>query len=124
MLRAGAQGYIMKSEGGAKLLKAVRQILQGRPYISERLSARILDVFSGHRSQVGDPALSALTDRELRVFELLGQGKSTRKIAAELEVDMRTIETYRARIREKLQIAEPDQLLPAAIAWVHSRDST
>ncbi len=117
VLRAGAQGYIMKSEGGARLLKAIRQVLQGRPYVSERLSARILDVFAGHRSQVGDPALSALTDREFEIFQHMSRGLSTKEVGQLLHLSPKTVETHRQHIKEKLKCTTGSELTQYAVRW-------
>jgi DNA-binding NarL/FixJ family response regulator len=116
-LRAGARGYITKQEATRKILLAVRTVLAGDVYLSERLAARIATIaLSGPALQSG-PAITRLTDRELRVFELIGQGRSTRQIAAALYVDMSTVETYRARIKDKLKLRNASELLQHAIRW-------
>jgi DNA-binding NarL/FixJ family response regulator len=120
VIRAGARGYIAKHEASKMVLKAIRTVLEGNIFLSEAQIATLTEKISGHsRSQVGF-ALDALTDRELRVFQLLGQGVATRKIAQQLGLDMRTIETYRARIKRKLRLASGYELLQHAIRWVES----
>src|SRR5215475_7110144 len=81
VLRAGGRGYIMKQEGGKKLMQAIRQVLSGQIYVSESMSAKILEIFSGRRSQAADSPLEQLSDREFEVFQLIGEGKATREIA-------------------------------------------
>src|SRR6266478_8163388 len=84
VLRAGGGGYIMKQEGGKKLMQAIRQILSGKIYVSEKISAKILEIFSGRRPQGGDSPMEQLSDREFEVFQMIGQGKATREIADHL----------------------------------------
>ncbi|HOB32733.1 MAG TPA: response regulator transcription factor, partial [Verrucomicrobiota bacterium] len=80
ILRAGARGYIMKQEGGKKLMEAIRHVLAGNIYVSEKMSGKILEIFSGQRDTGGSP-VARLTDREFEVFQLIGEGKGTRQIA-------------------------------------------
>src|SRR5215471_5413948 len=84
VLRAGGRGYIMKQEGGKKLMQAIRQVLSGQIYVSEKISAKILELFCGHRTEKAHSPLEQLSDREFEVFELIGQGKATRQIAQRL----------------------------------------
>lgn len=83
-LRAGARGYIMKNEGGEKLVEAIRQVLQGKIYVSENMSGKVLEIFSGRRRRADDTTIGKLTDREFEVFRLLGQGLTTREIGQQL----------------------------------------
>ena len=115
-LRAGARGYITKQEATRKVMQAIRAVLQGNIYLSEKLLSRLTAKIVGRRSP-GGLAVDALTDRELRVFEMLGQGHSTRQIARQLRLHMRTIETYRARIKQKLHLNGASDLLQHAIRW-------
>src|SRR5690606_12159911 len=85
VLRAGAQGYIMKHEGGRKVMDAIRRVLDGDIYVSEAMSGKILEMFSGRRPPTGDP-VKALSDRQFEVFQMIGQGKGTRHIAQDLNV--------------------------------------
>ena len=120
VIRAGARGYITKQEATKKIMLAIRTILNGDIYLSERMAAQIAAAAVG--GVRGKPALpiDRLSDRELRVFEMIGQGNSTRQIADELCLDMRTIETYRARIKEKLNLRDANELLQFAIRWMQS----
>src|SRR6266700_6601277 len=101
VLRAGGRGYIMKQEGGKKLMEAIRQVLSGQIYVSEKMSAKILESFSGRRSPGAETPLERLSDREFEVFELIGQGKATREIADHLHLSVKTVEVHRANIRKK-----------------------
>ncbi len=117
-VRAGARGYITKQEATTKVMVAIRQILNGEIYWSERAAAKVA-------SKIAGPAVPAaaafpvdcLTDRELQVFELIGAGRSTRQISAALHIDVSTVETYRARIKEKLNLKDALALLQYAIRW-------
>lgn len=123
VLRAGALGYITKQEASGKVLSAVRQVLRGQVYLSESMSARIVrNMVLGQRDTSTSP-MERLTDRELEVFQLIGKGLSTRRIAEELRVGIKTVESYRARIKQKLQLEDGTQLLQHATQWVHSLES-
>lgn len=116
-LRAGAQGYIMKQEATEKVLVAVRRILSHEIYISERIANRMLQRYIGSRA-VGRPSsISDLTDRELEVFRLIGEGHSTRQIAEELHISVKTVESYQAHIKEKLSLRSARELVQHAIQW-------
>jgi DNA-binding NarL/FixJ family response regulator len=116
VLRAGGRGYIMKQEGGKKLMRAIRQVLGGQIYVSERISAKILESFSGHRADSHSP-VEKLSDREFEVFQLLGQGEGTRQIASRLHLSIKTVEVHRANIRKKLELATGAELVRYAIRW-------
>ena len=121
VIRAGARGYITKQEATRKIMLAIRTILNGDIYLSERAAAHIAANSVGQpRTATGLP-LEELSDRELRVFELIGEGKGTRQIADELHVHVRTIETYRARIKEKFHLEDSNQLRQHAIRWIQAR---
>lgn len=120
VLRAGAQGYIMKSEGGAKLVHAIRQVLQGRIYLSEEMSGRLMAKFTGHRGNESE--LGQLTDREFEVFTLLGQGLTAKEIGQRLHVSVKTVETHRLHLREKLHIKTGPALIKYAMRWAGSQD--
>ncbi len=115
VLRAGARGYITK-----KILSAIRQVLAGQIYISEKMASRMVHKMVLGRVQEQKSPIERLTDRELEVFQLIGRGHGTRKIAAELHLGIKTVESYRARIKEKLKLEDGTQLLQQAIQWVHS----
>jgi DNA-binding NarL/FixJ family response regulator len=114
-LRAGANGYIMKQEATEKVLIAIRRILQGKVYLSEGLTNRMLEQYVyGATSSKNDP-LSKLSDRELEVFRLIGAGHGTRQIADELHVSIKTVESYQAHIKEKLGLRNARELVQHAI---------
>lgn len=115
-LRAGARGYLMKSAGGEELVKAIRQVLAGKVYVSQELSARILDNMSGAGKKPAG-VLSVLSDREFEVFQLVGEGLTTREIALRLHISGKTVETHRLKIREKLGLKTPPQLTKYAVRW-------
>jgi DNA-binding NarL/FixJ family response regulator len=117
MLRAGARGYIMKQEGGKELLAAIRQILRGQIYVSGKISARILELFSGQRQEGADSPVERLSDREFEVFQLIGDGKGTREIAGHLNLSVKTIEVHRANIKEKLRLKTATELVRYAVRW-------
>ena len=119
VLRAGGRGYIMKQEGGKKLLSAIRDVLAGKTYVSEKISARILDIFSGRPSETASP-VERLTDREFEVFQLIGQGLSTKEIADKLHVSAKTIEVHRVNIKQKINVATAPELIRFAVRWAES----
>ncbi|MGA3179133.1 MAG: response regulator transcription factor [Verrucomicrobiota bacterium] len=120
VLRAGAKGYITKQEATKKILLAIRQVLSGQIYVSEKMATRMLHKLVVGRPQEQRSPVERLTDRELEVFQLIGRGQGTRKIAEDLHLGIKTVESYRARIKEKLKLTDGTQLLQQAIQWVHS----
>ncbi len=122
VLRAGARGYIMKSEGGAKLLAAIRQVLQGKIYVSERISSQILDVFAGAEVKPNRSVLAVLTDREFEVFQLMGQVLGNREIGERLHLSPKTVDSHRQHIKEKLQLRSMSELIKFAIRWAATHD--
>ena len=121
-LRAGARGYLMKNEGGEKLLQAIRQVLGGAIYVSQALAAKVIDLFSGHQRLAVDTTTALLTDRELEVFEFLGQGLTTREIGQQMRVSPKTVETHRMHIREKMGLRSGPELIKRAVRWVGARE--
>ena len=119
-IRAGAGGYVMKRESSNRVVAAVREVMAGRMCVSEQMAAAFAKKFVSGRKTGGDSPVSALSDRELEVFQLIGSGQGTRRIAAELHLGIKTVESYRARIKEKLKLEDGTQLLQQAIQWVHS----
>ena len=116
-LRAGANGYIMKQEATEKVLVAVRQILNQKVYVSDRIANRMLQQYiSGSATQEHSP-ISELSDRELEVFRLIGEGHSTRRIAEELHLSVKTVESYQAHIKNKLSLKNARELVQRAIQW-------
>lgn len=122
VLRAGGRGYIMKQEGGKIFLQAIRQVLAGRIYVSEKMAARILEDFSGQRAAAGsaDP-VGRLSDREFEVFQLIGSGKGTREIAGLLHLSVKTVEVHRANLKKKLELKTANDLVHYAFRWVEAQ---
>jgi DNA-binding NarL/FixJ family response regulator len=120
-LRAGARGYIMKEAGGENLLAAIRRVLGGEVHVSPRMSARILDALSAGRPRGSRSPIEQLTDREFEVFQLIGQGKSTRDIAAALHLSPKTVDVHRGHIKEKLGLRDVTALIRHAVRWVETR---
>ena len=119
VIRAGAMGYITKQEATRNILLAIRRILAGNIYLNERIATHIIARLTAPAGSVALTPAEVLTDREFQVFELTGRGRNTRDIADELRVSSKTVETYRTRIRRKLNIQEGSSLLRCAIAWTH-----
>jgi len=115
VIRAGARGYITKQEATKSILLAIRTVLSGEIYLSEPTARRLASKVAGRIPAETAPAIDKLTDREMRVLELIGQGYSTRQIATTLRLGLPTIETYRARIKEKLELKDASELLQYAI---------
>ena len=111
VLRAGGRGYIMKQEGGKRLMQAIRQVLGGQIYVSEKMSASILEIFSGRRPEAESSPVGKLTDREFEVFQLIGQGRSTKEIATQLRLSAKTVEVHRINIKQKLQLKSASELI-------------
>ncbi len=116
-LRAGARGYIMKNEGGEKLVEAIRQVLHGKTYVSQKMSEKLTEIFSGRHQRSDDTAVGMLTDREFEVFRLLGQGLTTREIGHRLNLSPKTVETHRLHVRKKLQLQTAPALTKYALHW-------
>lgn len=117
-LRAGAQGYIGKQEVPEKIIDAIRQVLQGKIYLSPTMTERILHRAAHPDEVVGRSPSECLSDRELAVFELIGQGFTTRVIAEKLHISIKTVETYREHIKTKLNLANTAELSRHAVQWV------
>lgn len=121
VLRAGAHGYIMKQEGGKKVMDAIRKVLRGEIYVSPEMSGKILEIFSGRRPSSTDP-VEALSDRQFEIFQIIGQGKGTRAIAEGLNVSVKTIDAHRAHIKEKLGLKSGNELVRFAVRWVENQN--
>lgn len=122
VLRAGARGYIMKEAGGEALLAAIRQVLAGEVYVSPKMSARILGGLSGRKPRGSQSPIEKLTDREFEVFQLIGQGKSTRDIAKQLHLSSKTVDVHRGHIKEKLELKDTTALVRHAVRWVETQN--
>jgi DNA-binding NarL/FixJ family response regulator len=117
-IRAGAKGYVMKLEAGDDIVQAVRHVLRGGIFMSEELKDRLLfGAAVGRKAPLQSP-LEVLSDRELEVFEMTGRGLPTREIAERLHLSVKTVESYRARIKQKLNIETGTELLQQAVQWV------
>jgi DNA-binding NarL/FixJ family response regulator len=123
VLRAGARGYITKQEATRNILIAIRRILDGQIYLNERVATQILTRIASHGTAPSTNLhpTDILADRELQVFELTGRGLNGREIAERLHIAVKTVETYRARIREKLNLKDGSELLQLAITWTHQQ---
>ncbi len=118
-LRAGALGYIMKEEASEQVLAAIRKVLAGEIFLSERMKSRMLQQMASGRAKVVSSPIEMLTDRELEVFRLIGEGHSTRQIAGQLHLSVRTVEAYREYIKAKLNLKNSTELIQHAFHWVH-----
>ncbi len=120
VLKAGGRGYIMKQAGPDKVIEAVRRVLEGRVFVSERISAQILDAMSDSRgkSAGSGASTSKLTDREFEVLGLIGQGKEPNEIARLLHLSIKTVDTHRGHIKEKLGLRNGTELIHYATRWV------
>lgn len=123
-IRAGASGYLMKSEPTQTMLKAIRRVHEGEVYLSRRMSARILNKVATGRSSEPSFAIDELTDREMAVFQMLGEGYSIQEIQDRLNLTRKTIETYRRRAKEKLGFDTVSELLQYAVQWTYGQGTT
>ena len=116
-LRAGANGYIMKQEAPEKILEALRRILSGEIYASDKIANQMLQHYVRGRPRAEFSEISELTDRELEVFRLIGEGLGTRQIAGSLHLSVKTVESYQAHIKEKLSLRSARELVQHAVQW-------
>ncbi len=123
-IRAGAKGYVMKQEGVEVLLRAVHHVLEGGVYLSRSLNEKLLFGLAGGKSRPGSSPLELLSNRELEVFEMTGLGFSTRHIAEKLGLSVKTVESYRSRIKNKLNLRGATELLQHAVQWVEAEGRT
>ena len=117
VLRAGGRGYVMKSEGGEKVLEAIHKVLRGEIYTSLAFSDAVLGTLAAGRPRVGYVKLSALTDREFEIFRLIGQGYSSGEISRLLNLSVKTISTHRVHIKQKLKLTTGTALVRHAVRW-------
>jgi len=122
-LRAGAQGYVMKENADEVLIEAIHTVGTGQPFVSEKVSSHLLQQQIGGSDAGDTPGVASLTDRELEVFEALGQGLSTKKIASILDLSARTVEVHRAHIKRKLKCEDAAQVLREAVRWAEGHHS-
>lgn len=117
-LRAGALGYVMKRAESATVLKAIRTVLDGQVFLSPVMRDRMLQKAVGNTLKPDDTGMSHLSDREMEVFQLIGQGRTTRQIAKQLHISVSTVETHRGHLKEKLNLANSTELIRRAVEWV------
>ena len=120
VLRSGGNGYLMKEELDLQIIAAVRRILGGGIYLSERVSQSLLRTVTGKTAEQHRRPEDSLSDREIEVYRLLGEGTSSRQIAEHLGISVKTVETYRAHIKDKLGLENATQLVRAAVRWVEA----
>lgn len=123
VIRAGASGYISKQEAATKVIQAVRKVLRGEIYWSEKAAAHVASRLVSRVHGTGSSPMDVLSRREMQVFEMIGAGANPAQIAQELEVDLSTVDTYRARIKEKLRLKNASELRREAIRWNVERNS-
>ena len=123
-LRAGALGYVAKRETTAKIVAAIRQVLRGQYFLSGPLALAMTRKYVERPPRAGLSPAERLSNRELEVFEMLGRGFETRRVAEELHISMKTVQAYCARIKEKLQLNSATELLREAILWDQRDDAT
>jgi len=116
------RGYIMKQEGGKRIMEGIRQVASGHTFVSPSVSAKIIESFSGHGSDRSP--VSQLTDREFEVFRLIGEGLGTKEMAEKLRVSVKTIEVHRVNIKEKLHTQTASELIRYAVRWVEAQGKT
>lgn len=123
-VRAGAMGYVMKDETPRIVKSAIQRVLAGEMYLSEKMSASIITRLMRGGGEKAESPVSRLSDREIEIFRLLGRGRETKQIAQELNLTIATINSYRARIKEKLGLNSPTELLHKAISWVQQETTS
>lgn len=121
--RAGALGYLMKQEALEKIIAAIRRVLSGNIYVSDALAAKMLQQQIRGKTDIQESPVKGLSDRELEVFQLIGQWKKTSEIAQELHLSVKTIEYYREQIKRKLNLKNSAELTQRATAWVQGEQS-
>jgi DNA-binding NarL/FixJ family response regulator len=119
-LRAGAQGYIMKEQATKEVLKAIHRVLDGEIYLSEKMAAKMMHKVADGNLDAKTPPEGSLSDRELQVFQLIGQGHGTHQIAEEPHISPKTVESYRAHIKVKMNLKDAHELTQHAVHWVES----
>lgn len=120
-IRAGAVGYVMKRESTRRVMDAIRTVARGEIYLSREMASRILSKVATSGESASGFAVDELTDREMEVFQMLGEGKGVKDIADQLNLSRKTVETYRRRAKEKLDLGSVAELLQYAIRWTHGQ---
>src|SRR5213596_1421080 len=122
-LRAGADGYVMKHEAMANVIQAIREVFNGRPYLSPAMAAQVITQFAHRQAEGQADAVERLSDRELEVLELIGKGKEVREIAKLLHLSPKTVETHRAHIKDKLDLKNSREVARFALQWLNAREA-
>jgi DNA-binding NarL/FixJ family response regulator len=122
-LKAGARAYLMKSDLAEKIVEAIRRVVKGHLYVSDRVAGQMLSQLTIGKSLGADSPVSSLSDRELEVVNLIGNGFSTREIATKLHISIKTVETHRAHIKRKINIKNATQLVQFCVRWIEERHS-
>ena len=121
-LSAGAQAYLMKDAASENIVKAIRTVLSGEIYVSNAISKKLLHKIAKDKTGMAKTPIESLSDREFEIFRLIGEGYKASQIAAQLHLSIKTIETYRSRIKEKLDLPNAAELLQYSIKWAKSQD--
>ncbi len=121
VLRAGGRGYLMKQEGPEHILQAIRKVLAGKVFVSERMAELLLDNMSAGSTRIATSPVAKLTDREFEVLRMIGGGRDTHEIAEALHLSMKTVDTHRAHIREKLGVKNGTELIHFATRWLNEK---
>jgi len=119
-IMAGAKGYIMKQEASESVVTAIRKIISGNIYVSPRIMSNILNQFQNQPDLIHESPLKKLTDRELEIFQLIGRGYSSKEVGIQLNISIKTVGTYKERIKEKLALKHSGELVRNAIIWVET----
>jgi DNA-binding NarL/FixJ family response regulator len=120
-LRAGADGYVMKHEAMANVIQAIREVFNGRPYLSPAMAAQVITKFAHRQGEGETDAVDRLSDRELEILELIGKGNEVRQIAKLLHLSPKTVETHRAHIKDKLDLKNSREVARFALQWLSAR---
>jgi DNA-binding NarL/FixJ family response regulator len=122
-LRAGAEGYVMKHEAMTNVIQAIREVFNGRPYLSPAMAAQVITKFAHRQSEGEADAVERLSDRELEVLELIGKGNDVRQIAKVLHLSPKTVETHRSHIKDKLDLKNSREVARFALQWLSARSA-
>jgi DNA-binding NarL/FixJ family response regulator len=120
-LRAGAEGYVMKHEAMANVIQAIREVFNGRPYLSPAMAAQVITKFAHRQAEGEADAVERLSDRELEILELIGKGNDVRQIAKLLHLSPKTVETHRSHIKDKLDLKNSREVARFALQWLSAR---
>jgi DNA-binding NarL/FixJ family response regulator len=121
-LRAGAEGYVMKHEAMTNVIQAIREVFNGRPYLSPAMAAQVITKFAHRQAEGEADAVERLSDRELEILELIGKGNDVRQIAKVLHLSPKTVETHRSHIKDKLDLKNSREVARFALQWLSARN--